>query len=436
MATAVKEKRQDAEDQFKDAWSEFHRKKRIKRSIAAERRNDPPPLESTAVEVTPVLTLDEGGVVLHGASADDIRAVLCRLPESARHGLAEIRLSLGVAEQEEHAKQETDAAFRDPVLGRPGGTLIPGVYTGHVLGSFSRRSGVISIYAYVVDTDATTMPKDAMRVYLRLTALTTLIHEVAHHHDMAMRVRRGRWLSDKEENAEAYAEKMTRQWTAEILPRYLQETYSNEVKSLLDWLDSMTGIRLRLEFFLDQSETFLPIAYLFRRWLEELAKSPTQSESRISFAQWIVYADRYAESLGIVDQLLANRGDWPEALILRAELLNYLRRFDDAYEQAERILKNEPDCVAALQIKSAVFEERKDWHNLLSNSDESIKFAERPSDKRRALMFRAVALCALQRDEEFEQTFAILCDSGLQAPIQEVRARIFRRVTRQQHARA
>jgi len=143
----------------------------------------------------------------------------------------------------------------DPHTGRMGSEWFSGVYCGPYFGLFRPASGLISVYAYVWDKARCPLPQDICELYLRLHALQTLVHEVAHHHDECQRQARGRWLKLRKENIEMYAERMEYEWTRSFVLPYLESTYPRAVRRLRAWVSWHGGIRQPFEFFAGDPRT-------------------------------------------------------------------------------------------------------------------------------------------------------------------------------------
>jgi tetratricopeptide (TPR) repeat protein len=433
--------REGAADELKKAKREKTRKRLLKRSVRKERRESSAPLFSTAPDSIPIEVFDEAEEIVHGASEGDIRAVLSKLPDAARDGISRIQLSLGKASQEKVLRSRPDEEhICDPITGRAGAKLFRGVYCGWFLGTFMPTSGLISVYAFVVDTAQAPLPPAALNIYLKLHALKTFVHEVAHHHDQTCRVRRGRWLADRKENVENYAERMEYRWTREIVVPYLEKTYQAETETLLAWIEHHGGLRVPLVFLAgDPRRTerngLIRLAFstsaAFEDWLDVFPSLSEVTASRIAFAQEIHYSDAYEECLTILNTVLATEPECLEALILKADTLIHLERFDEAKHIAEGLLNKNPNLEAALEIRGDFFEAREQWPQLLENSERFLECAGAESKFRKyALMHRAVALCALKRDEELNATMVELLQYRVgKNPF--LKKRIFRRAGRE-----
>ncbi|HYE31551.1 MAG TPA: tetratricopeptide repeat protein [Methylomirabilota bacterium] len=414
------------------------RKRRIKRAVLKERSKPPVRLGATAPPDIPIEILDAGQGVLHAASEEDVRAVLSRMPDAAWQGISRIQLSLGKAYQEERSTGEPQS-ITDPIIGRLGSQLFPGVYCGNVLGTYLPSRGLVSVYAFVVDPSKSPLPTAARDVYLKLHALGTFVHEVAHHHDNTARVARGRWLADRKENFENYAERMEHQWTREIVVPYLEATYKPEVNELLSWVEHHGGIRLSLTFLADDPRRterdghvrlVFSSADAFQLWVGEFPGCKSVHESRYAFAEQLHYADAYVECLQILESLLKDNPEDTRSLVWKADTLIHLDRSAEAEDIVNAVLGSFPGHEAALELRGKLLEARKQWGELLEHSMRFFACTTVKSKFRKyALMQRAVALCALERDEELQAVISeIVQEHPTRSPY--VTRRIFGRAGR------
>lgn len=396
------------------AARELERKRRIKRHVGAERRE--PEVERTVLpaDPVPITTLDRAPFVFHAASTEDVRALIALLPPAAVLGIGEVRLLLGkeyMAERKDEAR-----ATADPLSGRLGCELFPGVYSGNVLGTYFPSRGRIDLYAYVVDWRRLVVPRPIVELFLRLQALKTLMHEVAHFHDRVERVRRGRWLADRHENLEWYAEKMEHQWTAEFVVSYLERCYGKECRQFRAWVRQRGGIELAIGFFAGDSRRterdgmtrlVFSTAGAFESWLEALPRCTTAADARLALAWELHFADHYEECLAVLNVVLAAEPAHMKARVCRADTLVHLERYDDALADAEAVIAVAPEESRAWEVRLDVFEDRKDWAGLLvecSRWDAVPRVA--PRDRRECHRYRAIAHCALENAEGVEASLA------------------------------
>lgn len=382
---------------------DLKRKRRIKRQVAEERRRPAPPLAGTDSATIPIEVHHAGPYVHHSASVEDLRAILRLLPTAATDGVTSIKLILAKEFMDEEYADEHEA--RDPFTGRLSCNTLPGVYSGPCLGTYSRASGQIRLHAYVYDPMQLPLTRRGCELYLRLRALCTFVHELAHHHDVVNRVRRGRWLTDRTEHAEWYAEKMEHTWTRQFVIPYLQATYAPDVKALLDDVEHFGGVRLPLEFFAGDSRRTLRngmtrFAFTtdgaFESWVAKLPACQNLAASRVAFAWELHFADHYQTCLQVLARVLAEEPDLIAALICQGDTLVHLRRHDEALALAQRVLIREPTNSHAWEICGDVCEDRQDWTGLLVNCDCWLAQVPIDSDSRfGAFQHRAVAYCGL-----------------------------------------
>ncbi len=394
-----------------EARAELDRKRRIKRSVKTERHQTQPAATPTTVATIPISVLDVGPCVHHAASPDDIRGVFGQLPANAVEGIDEVRLTLGSRYMaERHANL---GGTPDPHTGRLGSQLFPGAYAGGVLGSYHPYRGRISIYAYVVQENRLPMPRLICDLYLRLHALKTLVHEVAHFHDHVARIQRGRWLADRFENFEWYAEKMEHKWTEEIVLPFLETTYPKECRALRSWVRLRGGIGLPLEFFAGDSRRterngdtrlVFSTSSAFESWLDELPTCITNEDGHLALAWELHYSDQYENCLKVLDGILKRQPAHSKARACRADTLIHLERSDEAIADADSALANNPLETVAWVARARVLEDRKDWNEQI---DTCRRWASLPGatkrDRREASRYQATAHCALG-DESATET--------------------------------
>jgi len=387
---------------LEEAADSLNRKRRIKRMSRAERLRSDPPIEGTSVSTIPIDVCDENKFVHHCASVDDVRAILNTLPEGVTLGISRIQLSLGKAYMDE--RSDDMEGHRDPYTKRLGCEVLPGVFCGYILGHFTFKSGLVSVFAYVYDRERIALPLPLCQFYLRLHALKTLVHEIAHHHDRVARVARGRWCSDRKENAEWYAEKMEHQWTQEIVLPYLQRAYPREAAALIKWVAHRGGLRIGMDFFVGDSrrtrrDGLVRLVFgtsgAFENWVGELSTCKSLAESRLAFSWQLHYSDLYEECVKILNELLKVSPDWVPALTCKADTLIHLENYEESLITARRALALDPTNDDAWETQGDAFERQDNWAALLQNCDaweQSGRLRRRA--KRELLMHRAVAHCA------------------------------------------
>jgi hypothetical protein len=154
--TELEQRRFESEDKRKSAVkrakAELERKRRIKRQVGKERRSAPVGAVRSGTEAIPIRIEYPKPFVFHAVSEGDIREILRRLPAEAVGGIDEIRLLLGEEFMLERRDEHRGEA--DPLTGRLGRRLFPGVYSGTILGSFHSNSGRVTSQPIEVPAEA------------------------------------------------------------------------------------------------------------------------------------------------------------------------------------------------------------------------------------------------------------------------------------------
>lgn len=397
-----------------EAETALTRKRRIKWLASEERHRTPPDGARTTPMSVSVTVQDLRAHVYHAVSESDIRAVMEQLPATAVHGISEIRLCLGskyIAERVEDLGGKPD-----PYTGRLGSPSFPGVYTGTVLGTYFPARGLITIYAYVVDRSRLPVPWPICELFLRLLALKTLVHEVAHFHDRTARVSRGRWLADRHENLEWYAEKMEHRWTTEIVAPYLEHRYAKECRLFESWVEQRGGTTLPLRFFAGDSRRterdgltrlVFSTSGAFEDWIERLPRCGSPRDAKFALARELHYADSYNECVAILNRILDNDAADAIARGFRADTLVHLDRLDEALVDADSVIAADPTQTDGWIARAHVLECRKQW-SALRETCEKWSATKHGSGRHRRECYRhlAIACCALDDLETMENSLS------------------------------
>jgi tetratricopeptide (TPR) repeat protein len=407
--------REERKKALDKAIEELTRKRWIKRQVKKERNSPPAPQAAPPALAIPINIQDQGPFIHYSASIEDIQTILKALPIAAVEGISKIQLRLAKQYLEEREDKEEGC---DPYTGRRSVEIIPGIYSGEVLGTYYFKTRTINLHAEVYDPAHVPLPLPICQLFLRLRALNTFVHEVAHHHDMNCRVARGRWLADRKENVEAYAEKMEYAWARNIVIPYLQRQYPNEVRAFRKWVAHRGGIMMPLEFFAGDPRTthrngsFRLIwsgSDAFESWMKELPKCKSLAESRLAFAWELHYSDAYEECLQVLNRILDAEPEHLETLTLKADTLVHLERDDEAFTIAESVLGRDATISDAWETRADVLQHRKEWHQLLENCQQWEKNVKLSKYTKRILYrYRATALCALDRESEMEEAIKVI----------------------------
>jgi hypothetical protein len=154
---------------LKNAHEALQRKRRIKQQVRKARTQSKPPFAGAAVETIGIDVLHEDSHVHHGASTQDIRAVLDLLPSAATEGIARIQLSLGKEYREgfRHVHvlkslEEIEAAVieRQPLWNNLKHEHGPFDIIGHVHGCFDELVELLRKLGYEVAAEVTRLTSE------------------------------------------------------------------------------------------------------------------------------------------------------------------------------------------------------------------------------------------------------------------------------------
>jgi tetratricopeptide (TPR) repeat protein len=408
----------DAEEKaaaLQTAMRRLWKKRRVKNAVTKERNLETPPMEPISAAMVPIRIDDSNSLIQHGASAEDVRSFLETMPPSVTQGISEIHLSLGREYMDE--RKDSEDIDRDPYFGRLSREIFPGLYRPPILGTYASRNGLITIYAFVWDqTRLGMLPAFVPEFYLRLCSLSVLAHEVAHHHDHVNRTARGRWLSDRKETFEHYAEKMQWEWMRDFVIPYIERRYAQEWQEVKIWVQHHGGVTPTLEQLggdprYTTRDGCIRLATSTSEALEVLMKSVAENEnrthSRLEYAWSLHYADEYELCRQITESLMLEQPESIEVLSLHADTLEHMERFDEAVECVEKALALDATCENAWKTKAFLMADLKKWEVLVETCDHWIN--RLPNAKKAWLAYRrkAVGLCALGRFEEMETAIAL-----------------------------
>lgn len=410
-------RRDDRDAALARARDRLEQKRRIKEAVRHERINAA--AGTTPVETVPVVVTETGEHVRHGASVEDVRAVLRRLPRGVVDGLTRVELQLGAEYQVAREREDPVLADPDPLVGRLGYETYPGVWCGRVLGTYSPDTAVIRVNAYVFDAAAPL--RDVWETMLRLHALSTLVHEVGHHHDHTMRVARGRWLAQGVERVEIYAEDRQHVWLQLAVVPYLREAYPANVEHLESWIAFHGGVRLSLEMLADDPRGTRKGGYVnvnasfwsMHEFVEGLVKqviggTPLQ-DCRTMFARDLHYRELYEEAHRSLNVVLREEPEHATALTLRADILVHQDRNAEALAIVDAVVARTPDYADAWEVAADAYEGLARWREMHDAASRLVRLYEGDRWPRfHALMQRATAGIRLGDLEGARADFALL----------------------------
>lgn len=399
-----------------EATEELTSKRFTKWLVRQERKQELPIGDGNAADTIPIEFHEGGPFVHHALTEEDVRTLLRQLPPQAIEGLSVIQFILGKEYlRERQLRGELKGDEADPFTGRLGGRYLPGVYAASSLGTYWPFPARIVLPAFVYDPSQLPMPRPAVEAFLMLKCVATLLHELAHHHDCMVRVRRGRWRADREATVENYAERMQHDWTQRLGIALVEHRFGPELGGLLSWVEEHCGVRLTASFLVgDPRMTLRKNGYIrmganncFRDWLGNVDLTAPLWKQRFDFSEWVHWAGEYDLCLQILGRILAEVPDCEQALTLQADTWWHLDRNDEALALAEQLVSRNPANFEAWDVVVSVAEDRRDWSGMLGSSLSWIKqAASQGGNLRCAFMCQAIALSALGRVTEAEDVIA------------------------------
>jgi tetratricopeptide (TPR) repeat protein len=419
--------RRDFAEALAELRQDLERKRRIKRQVAEERHAGPRPVGVSA-EAIPIRVSEGHPGVHHAASPEDVRAVLAALPPGVIDGLAGVDLRLGAADQEETG-DDVPPDHRDPIVGRLGFEVLPGYWGGYVLGKYRADSAIIEVYAYVYAEGAPY--SEWVPLYLRLCALTTLVHEIGHHDDSTARVARGRWLGDDPDKREIYADGREHAWTRSVVVPYLERAYPAERAALDAWLLRHGGLTLPLHDLLDDPPTkrrlIFGVGGALKALCAAVARGEPEDVTHVEMARELHYAERYAEARAILAGVLARVPEHAPALVLGADIDVHEGAYERAAEVCRAVLSRAPTFFDAWEVLADAERARRRWAEVRDAATATMRL--RPAggpEWSAALRERARALLELSDDDALLADLDALAQSnaasrGLASALRAVR---------------
>jgi tetratricopeptide (TPR) repeat protein len=329
------------------ARANLHRQRLIKHRFRQQRDGAVRPVDpdDVAIEVE-----RETEHVHHMVSEADLREVMRRLPPGRLDGLVRIELRFGG-----DGRSNDPTSPRDPYTGAPGSERLPGVYMPIVLGSYD--DGALRLHAFVFANPVA--PHVAM--YLRLQALSTLVHELAHHFDSIFRTRGDRWRMDDRDKNETFAREVAFEHVTTCVVPHLAATYPDEHAALVAWLAEHAGVAFPIEMLVDDRS--------FKTWSVDSAFCLSVDEGDVAltrsfFADALHRAGRDDLATPIVDALLAESPELASAQLTRASIALRRGELDRAESIARAVLANS-DWAPSAQLQLAdILRARARWTEL------------------------------------------------------------------------
>lgn len=346
------------------ATDRLQRKATIKARTVQERREGAFAETTGGVETIPILVRDEGPYTHYPAGKDDLRAMMRRLPPGSLDGVSRVVLCVGAEDQHEMADVENGQGERDPIVGRLGYEILLGVYGGIASGVYAEEDASIWLYAYIYEPEGL-CDRQVKEHFLRLRTLSTLMHEVAHHHDRSACDRRGAWAYRSVGRREWSARNREYAWTMRYVVPYLEEAYPVETDALIQWVRAHAGAPLALSEMHDRPDE-LPFStrVAIERLFDAVDAGEADRDIRLDFAHELRFAERYDEALRVIAAFIVEHPDDLCALTLQAGVYTRLRRYEEAERVALAVVGRDSAMTDAWKELARVYRAQGLWSDL------------------------------------------------------------------------
>lgn len=320
-------------------------------------------------------------------------------------GLGRIELCLGGG-----GRGTREGSSVDPYTSSPGHELVPGVFAPEVRGRYRERDGALRLHAYVYAGE----PAPFIAMYLRLRVLVTFVHELAHHHDFAFRIRGDRWRMDDRRKTESFARRLGFEYATGCVLPYVAERYPAEHAALVDWIAQHAGVALPLELLVDDRESDEGYdAGIVDHGFCELVRACAAGDprpGRIALAVCLHLAGHDAYCEPIARALLAGDPDGRDGLLLCAAIAARRGELAAAEAMLGRLRLRNPRDAAAWRELAHVLRAQSAWERLAElASEERIDGGEL---ELAALHHRARASILLGRWDAVTEDIATLAERG------------------------
>jgi plasmid stabilization system protein ParE len=326
------------------------RQREIRDNERRVRRGSLPP-QPVDPDHLPIHVEDQAPHVFHPIDEDDIRAILHRLPRGWLDGLQAIRLCV------DHAEAKFEPRVRDPYTGRLRHEILPGVFQSSTDGSYTPYTATIRLFASLCDPAAL----GPLALYLKLEAMRTLVHEVAHHFDDTFRKQRNRWGVD--DKNEAWARQIEEALAARVVAPYVQERYSSECRELRSWIKQHGGAALSPIVFLgDDDQGRRGVRQAFLTLARQVLTGHEADAARVAFARALHLSGEHDGAAQAVERVLDKQPEHAGALAVRACLDQCVHRdFKAAEVLCARAIASDPTHLHAWEVRVRSHAIRRQW---------------------------------------------------------------------------
>jgi tetratricopeptide (TPR) repeat protein len=144
----------------------------------------------------------------------------------------------------------------------------------------------------------------------------------------------------------------------------------------------------------------------------DVARGQDVTAIRIHFAHELHFGENYAEALAILDHVLKEQPEQPEALTLQADIAVHQEQYDRAEALCERVLAGDGASVDTWMVLTDVYRARRDWARMLESATQGMALVEDDDwEWDRLLGDRARVLLELRDFHELESAIEVLSET-------------------------
>lgn len=229
----------------------------------------------------------------------DIKSIINELPSSMTFNLKQIKLTHNEFEKNE---------------------ILPGIWSSTILGTAFIGKNKINLYGYEIKESSNPFI-DQMLFYLKVNAMGTLIHELAHHYDFTLSyARKGRYRNTKELDIEEYAHHVERDFYLNEVCKYIEEKYYCENMKFKKWMVSIGCLPLELKYF-DPGLMRNPDYYILSNLFWGLYEGIDSIELNLTLANELYTLGEIEASEKYVNYILENQENNENAQKLKGKIL-------------------------------------------------------------------------------------------------------------------
>ena len=233
-------------------------------------------------------------------SQDDIKEILNIIPSSMTFNLKQISLA--------HNNFEKIEVF-------------PGIWISTIRGTTFIGRNKINLYGYKIERGKHSF-LESLQFYLKVDAIGTLIHEIAHHYDFTLDYsRKGKYKDTKDLDDEEYAQFVVRDLYINKICKFIEEKYVSEYMAFIKWMEDIGCIPLELKYFDPGLKKHLGY-YFLHGFFWDFYEGKDYIELNFTLAEGLFYAGEIEASKKYIVHILKNQPNNQKANRIYKEYFN------------------------------------------------------------------------------------------------------------------